>query len=156
MTQRSCKKKKKKNCIQIKSISALLLMENFRSESARACMQCHTGEALPSCKVSQTSFVILVTLKWEKMCHRALYAAIKRQKLGAAEPESTLQVAFVCFPMIPQPAVHFCQVFTFRKAKKRKRKKNRKRPGGPSPSASLSDGEIFKWCCAASSALTQI
>lgn len=98
-------------------------MENFRSESARACMQCHTGEALPGCKVSQTSFVILATLKWEKMCHRALYAAIKRQKLGAAEPESTLQVAFVCFPMIPQPAVHFCQVFTFRKAKKKKKEK---------------------------------
>lgn len=116
-------------------------MENFRSESARACVQCHTGEALPGCKVSQTSFVILVTLKWEKMCHRALNAAIKWQKLGAAEPESTLQVAFVCFPMIPQPAVHFCQVFTFRKAKKKKKKK---RPGGPSPSSSLSDGEIFK------------
>lgn len=33
--------------------------------------------------------------------------------------------------------------------------KKKKRPRGPSPSASPSDGEIFKWCCA-SSALTQI
>lgn len=65
------------------------------------------------CATAQTSCIIRAALKSEERCHGALYAAIKQQKLGAAEPESTLQVAFVCFPMIPQPALHFCQVFTF-------------------------------------------
>lgn len=64
--------------MQIKSISALFLMEDFRCERTRVCMQCNTGEALPGWKVgSQTSFVIPVTLNWEKICHAALYAAIK-------------------------------------------------------------------------------
>lgn len=128
-------------------MSALFLMENVIRERTRVCMQCNTVEALPGWKVSQTSFVILVTLNWEKMHQAVLYAAIKMAETWCSWAWKHAPGGVCVFSHDSSAGGALLSGFHF--------PQKNERPSGPSPSASPSDGEIFKWCCA-SSALTQI